>query len=67
MNGGMCVHCNERPGEIWLCGEGNFCEPCFRELGGVPDDVEMTFDANLKLSAELDPYIEQAQARLNPA
>lgn len=27
----MCTECNQKPGEIFLCGEGFFCTDCYDE------------------------------------
>lgn len=60
----ICSYCHERPGEIWLCGEGPICSHDFYELSGLPPDQELTFDANLKLSADLSGYVEHAQEEI---
>jgi DNA-binding CsgD family transcriptional regulator len=65
VHAGLCVQGCGRIGTIWLCGEGHLCEPCFRELGDVPPDVDVTFDATLKLSADLEEYVQRAQDTLD--
>lgn len=35
---GDCLNC-DNIGVIFLCSDGWICEPCYRMLGNVPDDV----------------------------
>lgn len=32
----LCTECNEKEGEIFLCGEGYFCSKCYDEIINVP-------------------------------
>jgi hypothetical protein len=59
-----CIECGEREGEVWFCGEGAVCEPCYRLLGDVPDDVMLEFDADLKLSDDLGEYTHRVVEHL---